>query len=156
MSVFPSSPSSSTKRYEVSGFSIEKTAKLMKLSFSRLLLMHPEIDITVDQWVIIQLLFRHTSLSQQEVSELACKDAPTVTRMIDLLVIKALVTREPHPSDRRKFVISLTSAGNEMYHQVKPILIEFREEAYDGISDDELSVLEQTMHKIFINLSKQN
>ena len=44
--------------FELSGFVLEKTVKLMKLSFSRILLQHPEIDITVDQWVIIQLIFQ--------------------------------------------------------------------------------------------------
>jgi DNA-binding MarR family transcriptional regulator len=145
-----------TKRYEVSGYSLEKTAKLMKLSFSRLLLMHPEVDITVDQWVILQLVNKYKQISQQELCDLAFKDAPTVTRIIDLLVHKSLVLREAHPSDRRKFIIKITDAGLAIYNQVRPILTEFRQEAYDGITDDELALLEQTMHKIFLNLSKQN
>jgi DNA-binding MarR family transcriptional regulator len=144
------------KRYEVSGYSLEKTAKLMKLSFSRLLHMHPEIDITVDQWVILQLVFKYREISQQELCDLAFKDAPTVTRIIDLLASKSLVTREAHPSDRRKFIITITEAGLAMHNQVKPILTEFRLEAYDGITDQELETLEHIMSKIFVNLSKQN
>lgn len=144
------------KRYEISGFAIEKTAKLMKLSFSRILLMHPEIDITVDQWIIIQLLFKHKELSQQELSDLAFKDAPTITRMIDLMALKKLVNRNPDPSDRRKFLISLTEEGHHLYNLVDPIVREFRFEAYAGIADEELILLDNIMQKIFLNLSKQN
>ena len=153
---FSTAQSSNNKRFEVSGFTIEKTVKLMKLSFSRILLLHPEIDITVDQWIIIQLLHRHTTLSQQELSDLAFKDAPTITRMIDLMVQKNLATRSPDLSDRRKFIISLTNQGLAMYTQVSPVVNEFRAEAYADISNDELATLEKIMNKIFLNLSKQN
>ncbi|MBK9736020.1 MAG: MarR family transcriptional regulator [Saprospiraceae bacterium] len=153
---FPTAQRSIQKRYEVSGFAIEKTVKLMKLSFSRILLLHPEIDITVDQWIIIQLLHKHTSLSQQELSDLAFKDAPTITRMIDLMVQKNLATRNPDSNDRRKFIISLTNQGIFMYKQVSPVVNEFRAEAYADISNEELATLEKIMNKIFLNLSKQN
>jgi DNA-binding MarR family transcriptional regulator len=144
------------RKHEVSGYSIEKTAKLMKLSFSRLLLMHPEVDITVDQWVILQLVQRHQALSQQQLCELSYKDAPTVTRIIDLLVHKGMTTRTAHPDDRRRYVIELTPDGQQTYDAIKPILQEFRSEAYEGISDKEMYNLETTMNKIFFNLSKQN
>ncbi|MBC7885740.1 MAG: MarR family transcriptional regulator [Saprospiraceae bacterium] len=144
------------KQPEISGFTMEKTVKLMKLSFSRILMMHPEIDITVDQWIIIQLLFKHKNLSQQQLAELSFKDAPTVTRIIDILVNKDIVLRETDNSDRRKFSILLTESGHCIYQMVIPILDEFRREAYAGIPHTDLIVLEGIMNKIFENLSKQN
>jgi DNA-binding MarR family transcriptional regulator len=145
-----------SKRYEISGLVMEKTIKLMRLSFSRILLLHPEIDVTIDQWIIIQLLYKHSQLNQQELSELAFKDAPTVTRMIDLLVTKGIVIREADTNDRRKFIISLTASGSDTYHKVLPLLLEFRTEAYEGITTEELKTLEKIMNKIFENLSNQN
>ncbi len=144
------------KRYEISGFVLEKTVKLMKLSFSRILLLHPEIDITVDQWVIIQLVNKHETLSQQELSELSFKDAPTITRMIDLLVSKEILLRNPDPNDRRKYLITLTTQGEAIFEEVHPLVQEFRTEAYAGISSDELKSLEKISNKIFENLSKPN
>jgi DNA-binding MarR family transcriptional regulator len=144
------------KRYEVSGYNIERTSKLMKLAFSRMLQMHEDIPITVDQWVILQLVEKHQILSQQEIAELSLKDAPTITRIIDLLVQKELLLRSPDLNDRRKFNISITSKGIKVYNLVIPILHAFRNEAYDGITDHELSALDSIMNKIFINLSKPN
>jgi len=144
------------KQPEVSGFTIEKTVKLMKLSFSRILMMHPEIDITVDQWIVIQLLFKHKNLSQQQIAELSFKDAPTVTRIIDILVNKDIVRRDADHLDRRKFSILLTDNGIDTYKMVIPILEEFRREAYADIAHEDLIALEETMNKIFQNLSKQN
>lgn len=146
--------SPSAKRIEMSGLLIEKTAKLFKLSFARQLMMHPEIDITVDQWVIIQLLYKHGEMSQQDLAEQSFKDAPTVTRIIDLLENKNYVLRVSDPGDRRKFIIRLTGEGAAMHARVLPILEEFRNESYAGLSNEELGTLEYILNKIFTNLSK--
>jgi DNA-binding MarR family transcriptional regulator len=147
---------STDQRLEISGFMLEKTVKMMKLSFSRMLLLHPDVEITVDQWVIMHMLFRHLSLSQQEISDLTFKDAPTITRMIDLLVAKNLVQRNADKKDRRKYIIRLTEEGINKYKIIEPIVREFRSEAYNGISTDELKLMSQTLDKIFYNLSKLN
>ncbi len=143
-------------RLEMSGFTLEKTVKLMKLSFSRILLLHPEIDVTVDQWVVINMLYRHNALSQQELGELCFKDAPTITRMIDLLVSKKLASRTPDINDRRRFIIRLTEEGQAIYHRIYPLVREFRTEAYAGLSNEDLAHLDKTLNIIFGNLSKHN
>lgn len=149
-------PKPMQKKQEALGFAMEKTVKMMKQSFNRLLIMHPEIDITVDQWVLINILKKHGSLSQQELGELTFKDAPTVTRMIDLLVQKGITSRIPDVSDRRKFIILLNEAGIKIYYMIEPIVKEFRTAAYSNIPDEELILLEDILKKIFENLSKQN
>lgn len=143
-------------RPEVAGITLEKTVKMMKLTFSRMLLLHPELDVTVDQWVVLQLLCKHGKLSQQELCDLAFKDAPTMTRMIDLLVSKELVLRSPDKKDRRKFNIYLTKQGKQKYDLIVPIVQTFRNEAYAGIEKKELIALETTLNKIFDNLAQQN
>ncbi len=151
-----SSQISIEKKLEISGFTLEKTVKLMKLTFSRILLLHQEVDVTVDQWVVMHILFKHKQLSQQELGELTFKDAPTITRIIDILVNKRLVVRESDDKDRRRFIVMLTKEGVLKYQFIEPIVQEFRAEAYAGISVDELLMLEKTLNKIFENLAKQN
>ncbi len=140
----------------LSGFKLEKTVKLMKLSFSRILLMHPEIDVTVDQWVILHFLYLHKTLSQQELGDLALKDAPTITRMLDLMEAKGLVSRKADKEDKRKFKIMITSEGKENHNKIQPLVDAFRSEAYAGLSDDQLNTLEIALDTIFTNLSKSN
>ncbi len=137
------------------GFVIENTAKQMKLSFSRLLLLHPEIDITVDQWIIIQLLQQHGQLSQQKLAEFAVKDAPTVTRILDILTEKSYIIRTSDPEDRRKFLILLTNEGMDIYKKVIPLVQKFRSESYKNITDFELEVVAGVMSKIKMNLQIQ-
>jgi DNA-binding MarR family transcriptional regulator len=141
---------------EVSGFTLEKTVKLMKLSFSRVLLTQPNIDITVDQWVIIQLLYQNHSISQHQLAKLAFKDAPTITKMLDILAFKQIVKREIHGSDKRKNTIELTALGKIKYDQILPLVQQFRHDAYEGLSHEELLGLDKILQKIFNNLSKHH
>lgn len=141
---------------ELSGFKLEKTVKLMKLTLSRLLSQYPELDITVDQWVIMYSLDKNEYLSQQEIAESAFKDAPTVTRMLDLMEARNLVSRLQDNLDKRRFMIQLTLVGKEKLTLMEPIVKAFREDAYEGMTDDQLVFLDNTLNIIFNNLSKIN
>lgn len=143
-----------SRKTEVSGFTLERTVKLMKLSFSRVLLNHPELDVTVDQWVVLQLLAQKGTMNQYEIADAAFKDAPTITRMIDLMEGKNLVIRESDTEDKRRFVIKLTEEGLKKYRFIKPIVHDFRDRAYAGLTASELQILDKTLKKIFDNLSK--
>ena len=95
-----SSQVSIEKKHEISGFTLEKTVKLMKLTFSRILLMHQEVDVTVDQWVVMHILCKHQQLSQQELGELTFKDAllRSLSRCVPFEVLSGFSTLTWHDS----------------------------------------------------------
>jgi len=141
------------KKSEVSGFVLERTAKRMKQYFQQKLVL-AEAEITVDQWVVLQQLDRKEGLSQLEIARATFKDAPTVTRIIDLLCRKELTRRSPDPADRRRFRIELTPDGRRKIEELLPVVKNFRHEAWQGLSDAEVDHLVATLNKIFDNLSK--
>lgn len=138
-------------KLEVSGFIIECTQKRMKQYFQRLL-KEAETDITVDQWIILQELGKEDGLSQLEIAQRTYKDAPTVTRILDILVHKDLIERAANATDRRKFNIQLTKFGNKKIKEVKPVLRAFRTKAWNGLSDNEVKKLTKVLNTIFTNL----
>jgi DNA-binding MarR family transcriptional regulator len=138
--------------YEISSFVIERTAKRMKLAFSRVLHEHADVDITVDQWVIVQILDKNGMMSQMELAEESFKDAPTITRILDILESKKLITRTQSLKDRRKFVIALTKAGEKIVELVNPLVKEFRAKAYLGFNAQEFKKLEDYMERIEENI----
>ena len=142
---------SKSRKTEISGFIIERTAKKMKQSFKRIL-KEQRAEITVDQWVILQELQKENGLSQFEIAARTFKDAPTVTRIIDLLCKKQLLERLPDAEDRRKFNIFLTNAGKLKIGEVLPMVEAFRAEAWNGLSDKEINQLKNTLNTIFQNL----
>ncbi len=136
---------------EIWGYTIERTAKRMKQVYQRML-KAANTGITVDQWVVLQLLEEEDGLSQLEIGERTNKDAPTITRIIDLLNKKKLCERQLDLEDRRKFSICLTSTGKLKIKEVKPIVRKFRKKGWEGLEEKDLSQLMQTLNKIYHNL----
>ena len=58
--------------------------------------------LSTEQWVILEALWRGPR-SQRQLAKLAAK-APTITRTVDLLVRRELVTRQKSTTDRRATV----------------------------------------------------
>ena len=136
---------------EISGLVVERTAKRMKQCFQKML-KDAGTDITVDQWVIVHELHRNNTLSQFEIAKLTFKDAPTVTRIIDLLCKKGLTKRQANKDDRRKFNIILTKKGVKKIEEVRPIVQGFREQAWANISERKMNQLVDTLNLVFRNL----
>ena len=138
-------------RKEISGFIIERTAKKMKQRFKRIL-KEQGAGVTVDQWIILQELEKNDGLSQFEIAAQTFKDAPTVTRIIDLLCNKELTERVADPEDRRKFNIYLTLAGKLKINEILPMVQAFRSEAWNGLNGEEMNQLTGILNTIFNNL----
>ena len=141
------------KKSEIPGFIIERTAKRMK-QFYQKMLKDANTGITVDQWVILQTIHKEDGLSQFEIANQTFKDAPTVTRIIDLLASKELIERVADPEDRRKFNICLTNKGKLKIEEVRPIVMDFRKTGWKGINLEDLNHMMRTLNAIFDNLEE--
>ncbi len=138
-------------KLEISGFVIERTSKRMKQRFQELLKSR-NVGVTVDQWVVLQVLSQFDGLGQFEIGEKVFKDAPTLTRILDLLDKKALITRTPNQADRRRFIINLTELGVKKVKEIIPLTKLFRKIAWEGLSDEEISNMESVLNKVFNNI----
>lgn len=138
-------------KLKILGFVIERTSKRMKQHFQRML-KEAATDITVDQWIILQLLNKGDGISQLEIAQQTYKDAPTVTRIIDLLVSKDLLERQSDTDDRRRFNIHLTDMGHAKIEEVMPLAKQFRAKAWAGLTDEDKSQLTSYLNTIFKNL----
>ena len=137
----------SKKSLDFPGFLIEQTAKRLKKSFGQTLLKL-EAGITADQWVVMDFLSRNDGSNQLEIANYLSKDAPTLTRILDLLSEKGFTIRKKDAADRRKFVIFLTPQGKEKHHFLLPHVLQFRENHFDGLTNYEIDQLQEILKKI--------
>jgi len=86
-------------------------------------------------------------------AEKTFKDAPTVTRIIDLLCKKELTERRSDPNDRRRFKIYLTPIGQAKIKQVLPVVLDLRKQGIKGLSREEYDTLIRILDTIFNNFS---
>lgn len=111
-------------------------------------------DLTVDQWVVLDHIARNPGISQNTLSEITTKDAPTVTRIIDLLSQKGLAERRMADTDRRKFLVFLTEAGQTKYDDVLPVVSAMRRKGWGNLSDDDYQHFVKIMDSIYQNMSE--
>lgn len=111
------------------------------------------IDITVDQWVLIDHISRTPGISQIVLAEVTYKDPPTVTRIVDLLQKKGLVERRMASEDRRKFNLFLTEAGEIIYSKAAPVVFDLRGQGWNNLSDEDYENFARVMEQIYNNFN---
>lgn len=136
---------------ELPGFVLERASKRMKQYFQEQLQL-AGCGITIDQWVVLQELKKQDGLSQLEIARATFKDAPTVTRIMDLLCDKQLTRRVTDLEDRRRFRVELTEAGHAKIKEALPVIREAREKAWQGFDERKLEKLMAMLNEVFENL----
>lgn len=94
------------------------------------------------------------SRGQQSMSEL-CRmydcDASNITGIIDGLEQKDLVSRQPHPKDRRVKIVHLEPAGHELQKQLIHKIAETSPQLFGNLTSAEAEQLAQLIQKSVIN-----
>ncbi len=71
-------------------------------------------DVTVAQWTVLITVHHGDASTTREVARYIDIDAGAVSRLVDRLVAKGLMTREPDPTSRRSLLLVLTPAGRDL------------------------------------------
>lgn len=75
---------------------------------------------TLEQWRVLALLADGTGRPMTEIAGHAMVPAPTLTRIVDRLVDRALVYRRADETDRRRVLVFLSEHGHRTYAQLAP------------------------------------
>ncbi|MDR9485654.1 MULTISPECIES: homoprotocatechuate degradation operon regulator HpaR [Sediminimonas] len=76
--------------------------------------MLADVGVTEQQWRVLRVLDECGTLDPTDIADRSCLLLPSLTRIMQTLVTKGLITRAPHPSDRRKQLITITEAGRAL------------------------------------------
>lgn len=139
------------EHYNAYSFLLERTARRVK-QYAQYQFNCREFGVTVDQWSILKNLKQHADLSQKELAEYCGKDQPTLTRIVDLLVGKNLVERRANPSDRRSFVVHLTTEGEQKIDTLTSDISEIRRQAWKNLDEADFEDLKRILNTIYDNL----
>jgi MarR family transcriptional regulator, transcriptional regulator for hemolysin len=109
------------------------------------------LNITVDQWLIMNVINEDPEVSQQEIAEKVFKDNASVTRIIELLVKKGYIKRTILNADRRRTKLEVTKKGTELIKEASKVVNAYRRVALKGISEPELKRLRIILDKMITN-----
>ncbi len=107
-----------------------------------------EYDLTPQQFALLAFLWQEDGLSQAELSGKSQIDRTTMGGLIDRLEAEGLVTRLPHPDDRRAYRICLTSAGKRLETELDAIAEKAQNRFIAKLSDEEHETLKMLLEKL--------
>ncbi|MEO5979421.1 MAG: MarR family transcriptional regulator [Chryseolinea sp.] len=138
--------------YNAYSLLLDRTARRVK-QFATKQFKESGFNLTVDQWLVMKNLYEHPEMKQNELADLLAKDNPTFTRIVDILCKKGLTERKVHPTDRRSFVVKLTTAGKKKVEQLMPKIKRIRLQAWDGLSARDFTHFKRILNTIYENLA---
>ncbi|MEM6345395.1 MAG: MarR family winged helix-turn-helix transcriptional regulator [Bacteroidota bacterium] len=134
------------------GYLIDRTQKRLKLSLTHRL-QAANIDLTVEQWVVLDCIHSQGKPTQNQIADLTFKDAPNISRILGHLVAKKLIVRETDEKDRRRTNISLNEKGVALFAQAFPVVQALREESWQHLNQKEYQTFVRILNQVFENLS---
>ncbi|MEG9295631.1 MarR family transcriptional regulator [Mangrovibacillus sp. Mu-81] len=114
-----------------------------------------DFDITPEQWTVLKRLAENDGINQKELAVKAEKDQPTVTRILDILERKELISKQKNEEDRRSFILFITDKGLAVKDELTPFIEDLWEKKIlSGISEEELKVYRSVLVKMNENVEK--
>lgn len=110
------------------------------------------INITPEQFLVLDILWKKQSLSQQKIADIIQKDKNSVTKIIDSLEKKNLVKRVVDKNDRRINKIELTDEAFALEKITTKVAIDFMNGAVKGIDSQDLDTFVDVMRRLKNNL----
>jgi len=111
------------------------------------------VGLTPEQFLLIDILWNQGMMSQQKIADNMQKDKNSITKLVDALEKKGLVTRLRDTQDRRSNTVILTTAGEQMKEEAKEKGIAMLDNILDGISEEELRSFLNTLRKLTGNMT---
>ena len=110
------------------------------------------INVTPEQYLVLDILWEQQSLSQQNIADIIQKDKNSVTKIIDSLEKKNLVNRVVDKKDRRINKIELTQEGLALEKITTEVAINFMNDTVKDIDNQDLDKFVEVMRKLKDNL----
>jgi DNA-binding MarR family transcriptional regulator len=138
---FTMKPYYTTKNYAMRN----SVGYLMRISSNRLLpqmeAMFEDQELTFSQWTTLVALHDGRVTTAGDLAYNICHDAGSLTRLIDQMVKRGLVTRGRSESDRRVVTLALTPPGRKLVEALAPKVMDFWNGMLSGFSHAEIDTL---------------
>lgn len=126
---------------------IRDVRKVMRSHFMKKMKEH-HFDVTIEMLEVLYILWSKDNINQQEIVDKTNRNKASITSLIDNLTARALVQRNPDPTDRRNNLIALTKEGKNYQEKLIPILEEVYQSFQADITSEELENTINVLQKI--------
>src|SRR2546425_6845079 len=126
-----------------------RVVREMRTMFDRNL---EQVGLTAQQAEILFRCSRAGELTPKQLTNLLMTDNAGVTRLVDRLERKGLVTRHTSANDRRSVTVRLTRSGTALVPRVARLAHAQRRRIFAGLSATEQKQMRALLHRILDNV----
>lgn len=110
------------------------------------------IDLTPEQFLVIDTLWKKDTISQQKLADILMKDKNSITKLVDAMEKKKLVMRVADENDRRQNLIALTQKAKDMENLVTEVAIKAVSTIVKDIPENQLTLFVEVLNKMERNI----
>ncbi len=103
--------------------------------------LRQEVKLTFSQFRILMAVGYKKDISQRDIADFWDLTQPAVSRQVELLMKKKLLSRRDNKENRREHLLNLTSAGEKILSQASQILNDTYSSIYKIIPKEEHGVI---------------
>jgi DNA-binding MarR family transcriptional regulator len=101
--------------------------------------------LSIPEWRVLAVLAPHPGISATEVAELTRMDAVAVSRAVARLAAAGRLRRTTSRDDRRRSVLSASTAGMAVYREVAPLALGYESELLAALTAGERAALDRAL-----------
>ncbi len=110
--------------------------------------------LSVTEWRIMAVLGEYPGSSADEISRKTQTEKSIISRAMQRLLKRRLVTRQIDSEDRRRQRLRLTKTGQDIYRQVVPISYDYEERLLDCFTERERANFDKLIDKLYQHADK--
>ena len=134
------------------GYIIHRLDKQMSLGLQHAF-QAKGFNITTEQWGVLNRLWEIEGIHQSALAERTAKDRHNITRILNLLEKNGFIRRTPDGKDKRRLNVYLTKEGKGLKQKLIPIVIDYLQKCFEGLTQEEVQNLRRIHEHILKNLS---
>jgi DNA-binding MarR family transcriptional regulator len=107
------------------------------------------------EFSVLSLIRHNPGITSRQICAALGILSPNLVRIISTLDERALLLREPHPSDGRAIGLHLTSQGKKLMKQAEAAAIELEAPSENGLTADEQAQLMALLKRVYARRPKR-
>lgn len=107
------------------------------------------------EWRVMSTLAMFDGITAKDICLFTHMEKMQVSRAINGMVEKKFVSQQVSHHDQRKNLLTLTAEGSKTYHQIVPLVLQEEKQIFKTLSDQELQLFHQLIHKLCLSLEPE-
>jgi DNA-binding MarR family transcriptional regulator len=104
--------------------------------------------LSLPKYRVLTVMANLSGMSLRELTDQTQMDKGQISRVVSQMELEGLIARKPDDKDARRLILTLTSAGADLYKQTIGVSEERQREILSVLTTEELTALRSTLDKL--------